>query len=105
MINSPWHGESQSDDGGRASPTNLLREPDFLKRLDEYTSMDQKDDHLEYYKRDRPYSFVQDQDLVDLWNSTFRAGLSGPEKRHGNVVILDVWGYVWSRAATMFFEL
>ena len=58
MTNSPWQGESQSDDGGRASPTNLLREPDFLKRLDEYTSMDQKDDHLEYYKRDRPYSFA-----------------------------------------------
>ena len=57
MTNSPWQGEAQIDDGGRTSSTNVKREPDFLKRLDEYASMDQKDDHLEYYQKDRPYSY------------------------------------------------
>ena len=57
MTNSQWQGEAQIDDGGRTSPTNVKREPDFLKRLDEFASMEQKDDHLEYYKKDRPYSY------------------------------------------------
>ena len=52
MTNSQWQGEAQIDDGGRTSPTNVKREPDFLKRLDEFASMEQKDDHLEYYKKE-----------------------------------------------------
>ena len=82
MTNSPWQGESQSDDGGRASPTNLLREPDFLKRLDEYTSMDQKDDHLEYYKRDRPYSLQ-----IKTWSTCGiqRSGLASVTRKRAPI--------------------